>query len=126
MPHHSLDRMHLALTDQAGSNASITDVVPGQAIALRGPISTRTSATVRTALCAAIHQGEGDLVVRMDEAELWDGTGLGVLVGAHERARRQGRRLVVANPSERTHRVLVRSRLARVMPICHVTDESAA
>ena len=50
---------------------------------------------MRAALHRAIDAGTGDLVVDLTQVELVDATGLGVLLGAHRRAKQQGRRLVL-------------------------------
>jgi anti-anti-sigma factor len=94
------------------------DVVrPGTMIALSGRLGATTVADVRTALADAIEQGTGDLVVDLHGVELVDATGLGVLVGAHRRADRAGRRVVLRMIPERIDRLLVATRLHRVLCI---------
>jgi anti-anti-sigma factor len=89
----------------------------GLLLALSGRLGATTVADVRHALAHAIEQGAGDLVVDLHDVELVDATGLGVLVGAHRRADRAGRRLVVRNVPERIDRLLVATRLHRVLCI---------
>ena len=72
---------------------------------------------VRTALHTALVGGDGDLVVHLVDAQVWDAAGLGVVVGAHHRAERLGRRLVVADASPRLCRLLAGTRLVRVMNV---------
>ena len=62
-----------------------------------------------------LDRGQGDLMVHLAGAEVHDATGLGVLVGAHHRARRAGRRLVLVDVSPRLDRLLRVSRLHRVL-----------
>jgi anti-anti-sigma factor len=62
-----------------------------------------------------IDTGTGDVVLMLGEAEIGDASALGVLVGAHHRARRAGRRLVISATSPRTARLLRLSRLHRVL-----------
>ena len=89
----------------------------GVLLALSGRLGATTVADVRNALALAVEQGAGDLVVDLHGVELVDATGLGVLVGAHRRADRAGRRLVVRNVPERIDRLLVATRLHRVLCI---------
>jgi len=90
---------------------------PGALIALSGRLGATTVADVRTALAAAIETGVGDLIVDLQGVELVDATGLGVLVGAHRRAGRAGRRVVLRMIPERIDRLLVATRLHRVLCI---------
>jgi anti-sigma B factor antagonist len=95
----------------------ITVLRPGALLALSGRLGATTVADVRNSLAHAIEQGTGDLVVDLHGVELVDATGLGVLVGAHRRADRASRRLVVRNVPERIDRLLVATRLHRVLCI---------
>src|SRR4051794_14971105 len=101
-----------------GGVAMVIDVLrPGAVIALSGRLGATTVADVRAALAGAIAIGVGDLVVDLHGVELVDATGLGVLVGAHRRADRVGRRLVLRMIPERIDRLLVATRLHRVLCI---------
>lgn len=90
---------------------------PGALLALRGRLSAATVADVRLALADAIEQGVGDIVVDLSAAELVDATGLGVLVGGHRRADRAGRRLVLRAVPDRIDRLLLATRLHRVLTV---------
>ena len=92
-------------------------VKPGAAIALSGRLGASTVADVRAALCDAIDSGVDDLALDLHEVELVDATGLGVLVGVHRRADRQGRRLVLQRVPERIDRLLLATRLHRVLVV---------
>ena len=117
MAQHALDHLHRSLGTTCPRPLSVEHIHWGKMVVVRGPISMHTSETVRSILCEAIHGGDGDLSVQLTEAEVWDTTGLGVLVGAHDRARRCGRRLVVTDPSREVQRMLRVTRLHRVLPI---------
>jgi anti-anti-sigma factor len=82
-----------------------------------GRLDVHSVADVRLALHEAIDAGTGDLVLDLAEVELADSTGLGVLVGAHRRAGRCGRRLVLRNVPERLRRMLVVTRLYRILNV---------
>jgi anti-anti-sigma factor len=68
-------------------------------------------------LHAALATGSGPLVVDISGVELLDATGLGVLVGAHRRARLDGRELVLRGASPRVARLLKVTRLDRVITL---------
>jgi anti-anti-sigma factor len=97
-------------------------VRPGSSVALAGRLGAATVADVRAALSAAIDAGAGDLVVDLRSVDLVDATGLGVLVGAHRRADRAGRRLVLRAVPERIERLLLITRLHRVLVVERVID----
>lgn len=99
-------------------------VWPGVVLTLTGRLGVSTVRVVRDALTAAIDSGQGDLVVDLRAVELVDATGLGVLVGAHRRADRAGRRLVLRAVPERIERLLVATRLHRALCVEHVVDVS--
>ena len=60
-----------------------------------GRLDVRSAADARTVLHSAVDDGAGDLVLDLTELDSWDATGLGVIMGAHRRAGRCGRRLVL-------------------------------
>jgi anti-sigma B factor antagonist len=83
----------------------------GAYVRLSGRLDARNASSVRTTLQEAVDDGLGELIIEMGGLEIWDGTGLGVLVGAGRRAQRAGRRLVLTNVRARELRLL---RVARV------------
>jgi anti-sigma B factor antagonist len=83
----------------------------GAYLRLTGRLDARSAASVRTTLQESVDAGVGELVIEMGGLEIWDGTGLGVLVGAGRRAQRAGRRLVLTGVRARELRLL---RVARV------------
>lgn len=90
---------------------------PGAALALAGRLGAATVADVRAALVTAIDSGVDDLQLDLHDVELVDATGLGVLVGAHRRADRTGRRLVLQRVPPRIERLLLATRLHRVLTV---------
>ena len=99
--------------------ADVHDVVPGSEIDISGVLGVQSVADVRAWLGRAIDAGVGDLVLHLGDAEVSDATGLGVIVGAHHRARRAGRRLVIADASPRLERLLRATKLNRVIAGTH-------
>lgn len=93
--------------------------VPGHRLVLTGQLDVRAAADVRLALSAAVDTGDGDLVIDLRAVETVDPTGLGVLVGAHRRAGRSGRTLVLHDASQAVVRLLRRTRLDRVLRQTH-------
>jgi anti-anti-sigma factor len=110
-------RHYRVTTVAAGGVLEIQVLRPGALLALRGRLSASTVADVRLALADAIEHGVGDIVVDLRAAELVDATGLGVLVGGHRRADRAGRRLVLRAVPERIDRLLLATRLHRVLTV---------
>ena len=86
-------------------------ITPGERLRLAGRLDQRNAAAVRAALHAAVDGGTDELVLDLGALEIWDGTGLGVLVGAARRAQRADRRLVLTDVRPRELRLL---RVARV------------
>lgn len=95
--------------------AQVDEIVPGVELHIVGPLNVHTVSEIRTALSRAIDGGIGDLMLHLGAADIGDATGLGVLIGAHHRAERAGRRLVLAEVSPRIDRLLRGSRLDRVL-----------
>jgi len=94
-----------------GHGLEVEIVDRGTHLRLTGRLDARNAPSVRTALQESVDAGTGELVIEMGNLEIWDGTGLGVLVGAGRRAQRAGRRLVLTGVQARELRLL---RVARV------------
>jgi anti-sigma B factor antagonist len=92
----------------------------GQEVHLAGRVDVRSAADLRLALHAAIAGGSGDLFLHLGDVVIGDSTGLGVLLEAHRRARREGRRLVLASITPRTARLL---HMARLHHVFHLAPE---
>ncbi|QNP70163.1 STAS domain-containing protein [Streptomyces roseirectus] len=88
-----------------------TEVVVG------GRLDVHSAADARTVLHAAVDDGVGDLVLDLSELDFWDATGLGVIMGVHRRAGREGRRLVLRGVPPQLQRLLVATRLHRILAI---------
>lgn len=88
---------------------------PGREATITGTLGVRTVSDARSRLQALLEGGDGDLVLHLGRAEVADATGLGVLVGLHQRAARKGRRLVIAEASERLERLLKLTKLHLVL-----------
>jgi anti-anti-sigma factor len=89
----------------------------GQRISLSGRVDVTTVADLRSVLHNAIDSGNGDLRVDVSSLELVDAAGLGVLLGAHRRAQRAGRALVLMGVSDDLARLLFKTRLYRVLNV---------
>lgn len=86
-------------------------------VSVRGRLDVSTVADVREVLHAAVDHGAGDLHCDLTDLELVDATGLGLLLGTHRRAGRAGRRLVLHAVPPRVHRLLLATRLDRVLTL---------
>lgn len=87
----------------------------GSVLTLAGRLDVHAAADVRLALAAAVDAGTGELVLDLAGLESVDATGLGVLVGAHRRAQRAGRTLVLADVPDQVGRLLFLTRLDKVL-----------
>jgi anti-sigma B factor antagonist len=99
----------------APDSVRIETVAPGARVNLVGRLSAATVADVRLALRDAVDDGVDDLELGLAGVELVDATGLGVLVATHRRADRAGRRLVLCDVPDRIARLLLLTRLNRVL-----------
>lgn len=90
-------------------------VEPGARLALGGRLDVHAAADARLALAGAVDGGSGELVLDVAALDAVDATGLGVLVGAHRRAGRAGRVLVLQDVGPSLARVLHLTRLDRVL-----------
>ncbi|GAA2120973.1 STAS domain-containing protein [Kitasatospora saccharophila] len=86
-------------------------------LAIEGRLDVRSAADARALLHAAVDGGEGDLVLDLGRLEFWDATGLGVIMGTHRRAGRVGRRLVLRDVPVQLQRLLVATRLHRILAV---------
>jgi anti-anti-sigma factor len=92
-------------------------VRPWAEIDLVGRLDSRTASTLREILQRSVDDGEGDLLLHIGSLEIWDSAGLGVLVGAHRRARRAGRRVVLTEVPPRHLRLLRATKLHRLFVV---------
>ncbi|GHF66276.1 STAS domain-containing protein [Streptomyces thermodiastaticus] len=86
-------------------------------VVVGGRLDVRSAADARAALHSAVDDGVGDLILDLSELEAWDATGLGVIMGVHRRAGRCGRRLVLRGVPPQMQRLLVATRLHRILAI---------
>jgi anti-anti-sigma factor len=86
-------------------------------LVIAGRLDVHSAADARTVLHSAVDDGVGDLVLDLTELDSWDATGLGVIMGAHRRAGRTGRRLVLRGVPPQLQRLLVATRLHRILAI---------
>lgn len=89
----------------------------GEEVVLAGRLDSKSAAVARTLLHDAVQDGVGDLVVHVGDLEIWDANGLGVLVGAHRKARQCDRRLVLTDVPPRQLRLLRATKLSRVLTV---------
>ncbi|MBK6954696.1 MAG: STAS domain-containing protein [Candidatus Phosphoribacter baldrii] len=97
------------------TSVEVVALPAGVRVRVDGRLDSHSVAQVRDALHQVIDAGSGPVLIELPDAEIGDATALGLLVGAHHRARRQGRELYVGEVSERTARLLRMSHLDRVL-----------
>lgn len=96
---------------------ALASVRPGALLQLSGRLDVHAAADVRLALHDAVEHGAGDLVLDVRAVHALDATGLGVLVGAHRHAGRAGRTLVLLDVPPVLARLLLVTRLDRVLQV---------
>ncbi|MGC0422954.1 STAS domain-containing protein [Embleya sp. AB8] len=84
---------------------------------LAGVLDVHATTDVRLALHEALDNGDGDLILDLTGVPALDITGLGLIVGAHRRAGRRERRLVLTGVTPDVYRVLVLTRLHRILTL---------
>lgn len=89
-----------------------------------GHLDVTTAAELRADLLDVLEQrvaepsGNGDdLVIDLSGVDVVDMVGVGLLVGVHRQAGRRGRRLVLTGVPPRVMRLLVATRLRRVLAV---------
>ncbi|UGQ14250.1 STAS domain-containing protein [Yinghuangia sp. ASG 101] len=82
---------------------------------LSGALDVHSAADVRSRVHEAIDGGEGDFVLDVSGVDALDATGLGLLVAIHRRAGRRERRFILRGVTPAVHRVLVITRLNRIL-----------
>jgi len=89
----------------------------GVEVVLSGRLDARSTPVARALLHDIVAAGTGDLQLHVADLEIWDASGLGVLVGANRRARQAGRRLVLVGVPPRQLRLLRATRLHRLIAL---------
>lgn len=89
----------------------------GAEIRIAGRLDGRNAPVARAVLHSTIDDGHGDVVLHLGRLDIWDASGLGVVVGAHRRAQQAGRRLVLTDVPLRQLRQLRATRLHRVLTV---------
>ena len=84
-------------------------------VEVAGELDAYTSARLRRVFEELVAPARYRVVVEMSRLDFMDSSGLGVLVGAHKRARNGGGALALAGAPERILRVLRITGLVRVM-----------
>lgn len=99
------------------AHVSISIDSPGTLVSVSGRLAASTVAELRAVLVVAADNGCGDLVLDMEGVEIVDASGLGVLIGAHRLAARRERRLVLRSVPAKVERLLIATRLNRVLTV---------
>jgi anti-anti-sigma factor len=100
-----------------GVDLHIEVVRRGAEIEVVGRLDGRNAPVARAVLHSTIDEGAGDVLVHLAGLDIWDANGLGVVVGAHRRAKQAGRRLVLVDVPPRQLRLLRAMRLHRVLTV---------
>jgi anti-sigma B factor antagonist len=101
------------------------DDVEGWAVArVTGDVDISTAPRLRERLVSLVSEGRTQIVLDLEEVDLLDSTGLGVIVGMLKRARTMGGdlRLVATRPAIR--KVFEITALDRTMPLADSVEEA--
>ena len=79
---------------------------------------------LRKAVHETVEKYEGKILVNLQNVAYMDVPGLGELVGCYSHAKRQGRKLILLHPQDRTIRLLIRTKLITIFDIFY--DEALA
>jgi anti-anti-sigma factor len=101
--------------DTPDETAHLDVAVPGSTVLVVGRLDVHAAADVRVELARQVVLGSGELVLDLAGVTGVDATGLGLLVGAHRRAGRAGRVLVLQDVPAPVGRLLLLTRLDRVL-----------
>ena len=93
----------------------VVEAQDGHDVIIEGRLDVHTVPDIRDALHEVIDRGPGELRIHLDDAEIYDATGLGVLVHIHRKASRHRRRMYLFGASERTTRLVRGCRLDRIL-----------
>lgn len=113
-----MDSSRSIIVDVSGDSAT-------QRVVLAGRLDVATVGDVRGMLQDVLAHGTGDLVVDLTDVDVADATGLGVLVGAHRRAERLERHLVLTGVGPRLERLLRMTRLHRILDVRAAAEVAA-
>lgn len=84
-------------------------------VVLEGRLDVSTAPDIRLLLHDAVDNSDGDLIIDLARLEALDASGLGVLIGAHRRAVRAGRMVLLRDVPPHVLRLLWVTRLQRVL-----------
>lgn len=101
-------------------------ISPPQTVTLVGAVDVRNVGEIRLSLHTAIDSGHGPLRVDVSGLELGDDAALGVLLGAHRRARRVGRSMIIVGATSALGTLPGVRRLGRVLRIEDATGPVGA
>lgn len=92
--------------------SSVVDVRAGEGprtaiVAIHDALDLQSAPVVRESLREVLSQDWKAIIIDLHDVEFMDSTGLGVLIGARQRSQEAGIKLILARPSQATHRVLV-------------------
>ncbi len=94
-------------------------------VKVRSHLDVRNVGQVRMVLHEVIDNATGDVTIDLSGLDMIDAAGLGMLMGAHLRAERLGRRVVLRHCSNELRRVMAVTRLNRVLHIDRSLELSA-
>jgi len=109
-----------------GRELEVRVVRPGAEVDLVGRLDAKSASVVRDILHACLDEGEGDFLLHVGELEIWDSTGLGVLVGRLKQIRLNDGSMKLVCAHDRVLKVFVITGLDKVFAIYPTVGEAVA
>jgi anti-sigma B factor antagonist len=103
--------------DAGAQRDGSTEVVGRTVVAISGELDLATSPELEREVLALLQEGVIEVVVDASGVDFIDASGIGVLVGAANRARETGGQLVLRGTSEATRRLLDLLDLNGALPV---------
>jgi anti-sigma B factor antagonist len=111
--------------DSADLSIQVDHLGPHPVVRLSGDVDVESSpALAQTLMTVLADLGAQTLVLDLTEVEFVDSSGLGALVGAHQRASLQGSTLILAGLHPRVAKVLRITKLNKVFSVADSVEEA--
>lgn len=98
----------------------------GLVIAVHGDLDQYVAPELRDRLTSAVDHAASSVVVDLSQATFIDSMTLGVLLGAHKRARARGRDVRLVIPESEIRRIFEITLLDRIFVIAHTREDAFA
>ena len=81
----------------------------------KGEVDIATAPILRSVLNEAYKEEPGDITLHFDQLRYMDSTGLGVIIGAYDKMKESGYRIILRNPQENIQKLLYITNLDKIL-----------